>query len=183
MPECRNMWFGAKQAKQPVSRLAALSRCLCTYAEWQGREMVPDRSFVPREVTLRMPPLTDVWRCFTSHQEKWTVSPHVPQEIFRLRHMPQSFLCSFSPGIGQHPQASLPAKPAERLQKHKKSALFSQTMALEKWSPCAFLCMLQSLSLSSQPGLSPLHRIYNLFLPQTRSPHSLPSLMWSLFSL
>ena len=35
------------KAQQPVSRLATLSRCLCSYAEGQGREMVLAGSFVP----------------------------------------------------------------------------------------------------------------------------------------
>ena len=48
--------FGAKQAKQPVSGFATLSRYVCTYAEGQGREVAPASSFVPRET---MPPLTD----------------------------------------------------------------------------------------------------------------------------
>lgn len=43
----------SQQTKQPMSQLAALSRCLCTYTEGQGREMAPVCSFVPREVLQR----------------------------------------------------------------------------------------------------------------------------------
>lgn len=41
--------FGAKCAKEPVSSLATLSKCLCAYAEVWGKEMAPEGSFVPRE--------------------------------------------------------------------------------------------------------------------------------------
>ena len=58
MQGCRT-W--SRQAKQPVSGLATLSRYLCTYAEGQGREMAPTGSLIPREVPLRMPPLTDAF--------------------------------------------------------------------------------------------------------------------------
>ena len=68
MPECRSVGFGAKQPKQPVSGLATLARCLCAYAEGQGREMALAVSFVPREA---MPLLTDAF------QEQSTVSPAV----------------------------------------------------------------------------------------------------------
>ena len=57
MPEHRGMGFGAKQAKQPVSTLVALSRCLCAYAEGQRREVDPAISFVSR---CTMTPLTDM---------------------------------------------------------------------------------------------------------------------------
>lgn len=56
------------QAKQPRSQFAALSRCLCTYAEGQGRKMMPAGSFVPR---VSMPPL------IKALQNVWTVSPRV----------------------------------------------------------------------------------------------------------
>ena len=46
-----------KQAKPPMSELAALGRCLCTHAEGWGKEIAPNGSFVPREA---MPPLLDV---------------------------------------------------------------------------------------------------------------------------
>jgi len=52
MLECRDVGFGAKQAKQPVSRFSALSRCLCAYAERWGKEMALSSSFVPQEVSL-----------------------------------------------------------------------------------------------------------------------------------
>ena len=45
-PKFRGMRFGAKQSKGPVSKLATISRCLCTYAEGQGRIMAPASSFV-----------------------------------------------------------------------------------------------------------------------------------------
>lgn len=43
----RGVEFGGKHSKKLVFRLASLSRCLCTYAERRGREMVPAGSFVP----------------------------------------------------------------------------------------------------------------------------------------
>ena len=45
-PKHRGMEFGVKSSKEPVSRLATLSRCLCTYAERHGSAMVPTNSFV-----------------------------------------------------------------------------------------------------------------------------------------
>ena len=42
------MGFGAKQTKQPMPGLAAFGRCLCTYAEEQGREMALARLLCPR---------------------------------------------------------------------------------------------------------------------------------------
>lgn len=47
VPEYRDMGHGAKQAKYPVSRLTALSSCLCAYAEGQGREMASSQFFCP----------------------------------------------------------------------------------------------------------------------------------------
>ena len=50
------MGFGAKHTHEPVSGLAALSRCLSTYAEVQEREMAPTGSVFPEETML---PLSD----------------------------------------------------------------------------------------------------------------------------
>lgn len=69
MPKHSDTGFGAKQAKQPVSGLATLSRCFCAYAKEQGRELVPTGSFVPIEVML---PLRDEF------QKVGIVSSHVP---------------------------------------------------------------------------------------------------------
>ena len=43
--KCR---IGTKHTKQPVSELAALNKCLCTYAEGRERELVPAGSFCPQ---------------------------------------------------------------------------------------------------------------------------------------
>ena len=67
MPECRGLGFGAKQAKQPVSGLAALSKCLWTYAEGLGQEF-----FCPWRGMSGMLPLTDAL------QEECIVCPQVP---------------------------------------------------------------------------------------------------------
>lgn len=57
-PQHRGMEFGVKCSKKLVSRLAALSRCLCAYADGQGRVVKnPTRAFVPRD---EMSPLPDV---------------------------------------------------------------------------------------------------------------------------
>ena len=56
-PKCRSTGFGVMCNKEPVFRLATLSRCLCTYAEEQGMVMVTASSFVPGEA---MPPCPDV---------------------------------------------------------------------------------------------------------------------------
>jgi len=60
------MGFGEKQDKQPVCDLATLRKCLCPYAEGQGKEMAPTDSFVPEEA---MPPLSDIL------QEEGILSP------------------------------------------------------------------------------------------------------------
>lgn len=52
MPEHRGVGFGGKQAKQPVSDLASLIMCLCTYAERQKKAMALSGSSVHREASL-----------------------------------------------------------------------------------------------------------------------------------
>ena len=52
MPECKGVGFAGKHAKEPVFGLAALSRCLCAYAEEYVRQMMTAGSFVPGEATL-----------------------------------------------------------------------------------------------------------------------------------
>ena len=49
--------FGAKLAKESMSGLAAISRCLRTYAEGQGREIDTVGSFVHGDAMVA---LTDV---------------------------------------------------------------------------------------------------------------------------
>lgn len=46
-PKHRGLEFRVKYNKMTVSRLAALSRCLWSYAKWQGSTMVPAGSFGP----------------------------------------------------------------------------------------------------------------------------------------
>ena len=57
MPKYKGMEFGVKCSKELVSRVAALSRCLCTCSVGQRKEMVPTGFLVPGEA---MPPLPDI---------------------------------------------------------------------------------------------------------------------------
>ena len=74
-PKHRSIESGVKCSKEPVSRLVALSGCLCAYAEEQRREMAPASYSVPRE---EMPPLPYVL------QEGGNVS----QGTLRPHHLP-----------------------------------------------------------------------------------------------
>ena len=92
-PKCRGMEFGGKLSKEPVFRLATLSRCLCTHVEWGG-DGNGTGSFVPRET---MPPLPDA-------SKKGEPSlPLCPREILRSHPLLVSYLNSFSTRALQHP--------------------------------------------------------------------------------
>ena len=100
---------------------------------------------------------------------------------------PPGCLPAFSPGAVQCPLGTIPGSKTVNLQfllvanTKKNLPLLSQPMTLKKCS-FVFSCMFFS-HFSPIPGLSPLHSIRDLFLPQTMSPHFLPSSMWPILSL
>ena len=129
-------------------------RCLCTYAEGQGREMVLASSFVPREVEVMSPfrgtpkRMSSLSRCHTSDP------PIIP--------MPPGCLPASSPGMEQQPQISMSAKPGHLsdftvrdslvTKPHKIQPLSSsQAVALGECS-CACPCALQPLSSCPVPS-------------------------------
>ena len=54
------MEFEVKYSKEPVSKLATLSRYLCTYAEEQGKEMFT--GFLSLRVSATLPRYASKWR-------------------------------------------------------------------------------------------------------------------------
>lgn len=99
-PKCRYLERGVKPSKEPVSRLATVSRCLRAYA-WRGVVvMAPTTCFVLGEALPRLP---------DALEGGGTVSPSLSQGILRSRALIHGYLPST--GALRHPQGSTPARP------------------------------------------------------------------------
>ena len=68
--------FGGKHSKKLVFRLVTPSRCLCTYAERRGREMVAAGSFVPRMALPRLPGMLQEWGTVSRTESKGILRSH-----------------------------------------------------------------------------------------------------------
>lgn len=164
---CARAWgcqTWSKQVRQPLSRWAALSRCLYVYVEWVGEEngaswlFCPLRSFFMNAPARRgnsLPP------CVFNVPEIAPSAPRLPD--------------AFSPGVGQCPECFIPAKPLtfktpvfkpHWLQKtHKNQPLsLSQPIVLGNSSPCVYIYVFLPFSLTRAPSF-PQHLWANL--PQT----------------
>ena len=146
MPDCRGMGFGGKQAKQPVSSSATLTRCLCAYPEGWVRETSPTSSFVPEEVTENA----------TSHrfcpQKVKSLPPCALDDLqlvlsARVSCMPSS---RSRPSLsGLYPSLACQLLKLQSLspvaKTHENQPLsFSQPIALEKCSCCVYPCAFHS---------------------------------------
>lgn len=100
MSECRDMGFGAEQAKWPVSLLAVLSRCLGASAEGWGERNGSCNLFCPQRYN-------DTSHGYAPRSEDsfslWTLGDA------QIMPSVQGYLPAFSPGVGHPPLVSNPA--------------------------------------------------------------------------
>lgn len=164
-PMRRGMGFGVNHYKEPLCRLAALSRCLCTSNEGPGRECHLQALLSLREA---MPPLSILL------QEGGNFSTSVSQAILRSCSLPLGDLlsslqkfCSTLRTIYQLHHRLLKLLVPLVVKIHKNQPLsFSPSMSPGKCFPRAIPCVLLSLShLSLWPGLLPLCSTLVPFLP------------------